>query len=104
VLPAVAELARALGAVVELVHVVPPTFDRRGQPGPRPLPTALLGAPSVLPQYSPSSTVLRYRTNPSEVDATRRYVERVAAWLRGEGLGGGAIVVVGTGAATDVLK
>src|SRR5438045_3536679 len=86
VLPNVAELARALGAVVELVHVVPPTIDRGRKSGPRPPPTALLGAPSVLPHYSPSSTVLRYRTDPSEVDATRRYVERVAAWLRDEGL------------------
>jgi nucleotide-binding universal stress UspA family protein len=104
VLPNVAELARALGAVVELVHVVPPTFDRGRQAGPRPLPTALLGAPSVLPHYSPSSTVLRYRTDPSEVDSTRRYVERVAAWLRDEGLEAVATVVEGPDVASEVLK
>jgi nucleotide-binding universal stress UspA family protein len=104
VLPHVAELARALGAAVEVVHVVPPTIDRGKQAGPRPLPTALLGAPSVLPQHSPSSTVLRYRTDPSEVDATRRYVERVAEWLRGEGLLATAEVVEGPEVASEVLK
>ncbi|HEY3108329.1 MAG TPA: universal stress protein, partial [Chloroflexota bacterium] len=46
VLPHVAELARALGAAVEVVHVVPPTIDRGKQPGPRPPPSALMGAPS----------------------------------------------------------
>ena len=105
VLPHVAELARALGAAVEVVHVVPPTIDRGNkQPGPRPPPSALLGAPSVLPQYSPSSTVLRYRTDPSEVDATRRYVERVAEWLRSEGLEATAEVVEGPEVAAAVLK
>src|SRR5919202_3506299 len=104
VLPHVAELARALGAAVEVVHVVPPTLARGKQPGPRSLPTALLGAPSVLPQHSPSSTVLRYRTDPSEVDATRRYVERVAEWLRKEGLEASAVVVEGPEVAAEVLK
>jgi nucleotide-binding universal stress UspA family protein len=104
VLPHVAELARALGAVVEVVHVVPPTIDRGGQGGPRPVPSAMMGAPSVLPQYSPSSTVLRYRVDPSEVDATRRYVERVAEWLRSEGLDASAVVVEGPDVAVEVLR
>jgi nucleotide-binding universal stress UspA family protein len=104
VLPHVAELARALGAAVEVVHVVPPTFDRGGQPGPRPMPSGMMGAPSVLPQYSPSSTVLKYRTDPSEVDSTRRYVERVAEWLRAEGLEATAVVVEGPDVAVEVLR
>jgi nucleotide-binding universal stress UspA family protein len=104
VLPHVAELARALGALVEVVHVVPPTIERGGQGTPRPVPSAMMGAPSVLPQYSPSSTVLRYRTDPSEVDATRRYVERVAEWLRTEGLEATAVVVEGPDVAVEVLR
>jgi nucleotide-binding universal stress UspA family protein len=104
VLPHVAELARALGAAVEVVHVVPPTFDRGGQAGPRPVPSAMMGAPTVLPQYSPSSTVLKYRTDPGEVDATRRYVERVAEWLRGEGLAATAVVVEGPDVVVEVLR
>jgi nucleotide-binding universal stress UspA family protein len=106
VLPHAAELARALGAVVEVVHVVPPSFDRgAGKGGPRrPVPSAMMGAPAVLPQYSPSSTVLGYRTDPGEVDATRRYVERVAEWLRAEGLEATAVVVEGPEVAVEVLR
>ena len=79
-------------------------IERADQASRGPVPSAMMGAPSVLPQYSPSSTVLRYRTDPSEVDATRRYVERVAEWLRHEGLAATAEVVEGPEVATEVLK
>jgi nucleotide-binding universal stress UspA family protein len=106
VLPNVAEIARALGAEVELLHVVPPRFVR----GPaheaiKPPTTGLLGAPSVLPSYSPSSTVLdSYHFDPGEVESNRRYVERLAEWLRAEGLNAQAIVLEDPDVAEAVLQ
>lgn len=102
VLPHVAELARGLGAEVELLHVVPPSLVKGGR-GPTRPPAGMLGAPSMLPAYSPSSTVLGYRYDPAEVEATSRYVERVAAWLRGEGLSAIATVVEGPDVAAEIL-
>lgn len=102
ILPQVAELARALGAMVELVHVVPPQYARGTTSRAR--PAQMIGAPSVLPQLSPSSTVLRYRIDPEEVAENRRYVERVATWLRGEGLLAKAVVVEGSDVASEVLR
>src|SRR5439155_24972548 len=99
-----AGVGAARGGVGGVVHVVPRTIEGGGQAGPRPVPSAMVGAPSVLPQYPPSSTVLRYRTAPSGVDATRRYVERVAEWLRGEGLEATALVVAGPELRTEVLR
>lgn len=104
VLPQVAELARALGATIELLHVVPPSFVKSVQRGPRDMPSPLLGAPSVLPAYSPSSTVLRYAYDQGEVESNQRYVERVAAWLRDEGLEAIAVVAEGPDVATEVLR
>ncbi|HZQ99907.1 MAG TPA: universal stress protein [Chloroflexota bacterium] len=105
VLPHVAELARALDADVELLHVVPPSFVASRGGGPRQPPSALLGAPTVLPAYSPSSTVLRnYQADPTEVEQTRKYVERVAAWLRQEGLRATARVVEGPDVAETILR
>lgn len=105
VLPQVAVLARALDALVEVLHVVPPSFvsGQAAAPPPRP-PAGLVGAPAVLPDYSPSSTVLHYRYDPGEIDANRRYVDRVAQWLRGEGLDAVATVVEGPDVATEVLR
>jgi nucleotide-binding universal stress UspA family protein len=103
VLSQVAELATALGATVELVHVVPPSYARGSQSGPS-TPSPMMGAPTVLPQSSPSATVLRYRYDQGEVESTRRYVDRVAEWLRGEGLDATAVVVEGPDVATEVLR
>jgi nucleotide-binding universal stress UspA family protein len=107
VLPDVAELARALGAAIELLHVVPPSFVRgtkSAQSRRREMPQQMMGAPSVLPAYSPSSTVLAYKYDQSEVESNRRYVERVAAWLRDEGLEAVAVVAEGPDVATEVLR
>jgi nucleotide-binding universal stress UspA family protein len=106
VLPHVAELARALDAEVELFHVVPPRFvRRRAGESIKPSATGLLGAPSVLPNYSPSSTVLEsYHFDPGEVESNRRYVERLAEWLRAEGLNAQAQVVEGPDVAEAVLQ
>jgi nucleotide-binding universal stress UspA family protein len=107
VLPHVAELARALSAEVELLHVVPPRFVRRTphQRTIKPPATGLLGAPAVLPTYSPSSTVLdSYHFDPGEVESNRRYVERLAEWLRSEGLDARAVVVEGPDVAEAVLQ
>src|SRR5690242_16322422 len=97
ILPQVAELARALDADVELIHVVPPSFVARPERGkPRQPPAAMFGAPAVLPAYSPSSTVLtNYQYDPGEVEQTRRYVDRVAEWLCKEGLRATAVVLEG---------
>lgn len=106
VLPQVADLARALDAEVELIHVVPPSFvapPRRS--GPRQPPAAMFGAPSIHPAYSPSSTVLsNYHYDPGEVENTRRYVDRVAEWLRTEGLRATAMVIEGPDVAETILS
>lgn len=105
VLPQVAELARALDADVELIHVVPPSFVAGRGGGPQQPPGAMFGAPAVLPAYSPSSTVLRnYQYDPGEVEQTRQYVERVAEWLRREGLRASAVVVEGPEVAEAILN
>lgn len=104
VLPRVAELARALDAEIELLHVVPPSMARAASRPPRKPPAAMMGAPTVLPDYSPSSTVLGYAFDQTEVASTTRYVERVAAWLREEGLNANALVVEGPDVATEVLR
>src|SRR5579884_1551173 len=105
VLPQVAELARALDADVDLVHVVPPTFVASRVSQPMPTPGAMLGAPTVLPVHSPSSTVLRnYHADPAEIEQTRRYVERVAAWLTKEGLRAQARVIEGPDVAEAILR
>jgi nucleotide-binding universal stress UspA family protein len=106
VLPQVAELARALDADVDLIHVVPPSFVASRTAGQRlQPPAAMLGAPTVLPAHSPSSTVLRnYQSDPAEVEQTRRYVDRVAAWLRKEGLRASARVVEGPDVAEAILR
>lgn len=106
VLPHVAEIARALSAEVELLHVVPPRFvKRRGHEPIKPPSTGLLGAPAVLPSYSPSSTVLEsYHFDPGEVESNRRYVERLAEWLRSEGLNARPVVVEGPDVAEAVLQ
>ena len=105
VLPHVAEIARALDADVELIHVVPPSFVAGRGGGPQSPPGAMYGAPAMLPAYSPSSTVLRnYQYDPGEVENTRRYVERVAEWLRKEGLRATAAVVEGPEVAEAILR
>ncbi|HEY3083202.1 MAG TPA: universal stress protein [Chloroflexota bacterium] len=106
VLPHVAEIARALGAQVELLHVVPPRFvRRRAHESIKPPATGLIGAPAVLPSYSPSSTVLdSYHFDPGEVESNRRYVERLAEWLRTEGLDAQAVVIEGPDVAEAVLQ
>jgi nucleotide-binding universal stress UspA family protein len=103
VLPQVAEIARALDAEIELIHVVPPSFvAKRG--GPQQPPGAMMGAPAILPNYSPSSTVLQnYQYDPREVEATGYYVNRVAEWLRKEGLRATAAVVEGPEIADTIL-
>jgi nucleotide-binding universal stress UspA family protein len=105
VLPQVAEIARALDAEVELIHVVPPSFVAGRGGGPQQPPGGMFGAPAVHPAYSPSSTVLRnYQYDPDEVEQTRLYVNRVAEWLRKEGLRATAAVVEGPEIAETILK
>ena len=105
ILPHVAEIARALSAQVELLHVVPPSFVKRAGSKKAPVPSAMMGAPAVLPNLSPSSTVLdNYHFDPNEVESTRRYVERVAEWLRSEGLDATSAVVESPDVADAVLR
>ncbi|TAK21523.1 MAG: universal stress protein [Chloroflexota bacterium] len=104
VLARVAELARALQAEIILMHVVPPRRESERQSRTIRPPIGLFGAPSVLPDYSPSSTVLGYRYDPAEIESTRRYVERVAVWLQEEGLMASAVVVEGVDIAAAVVS
>ena len=106
ILPHLAEIARPMSAHVELLHVVPPRFVRQKSAAKRPpAPAAMMGAPAVLPTLSPSSTVLdNYHFDPNEVESTRRYVERVAEWLKGEGLDASYAVVESPDVADAVLR
>lgn len=105
VLPHVAQVARAIEAHVELLHVVPARFVRHAGSGRGPAPAALIGAPAVLPTLSPSATVLdSYHFDPTELETTRRYVERVAEWLRSDGLETSVAVVEGSDVADEVLR
>ena len=104
VLGNVAELARALGAQIELVHVVPPSMRPSFTSRSTAAPWSLGGAPSVLPAYSPSSTVLSYQYDPGEVETNRLYVGRVAEWLRSEGLDVTAMVIEGQDVVDEVLR
>ena len=104
VLGNVAELARALGAQIELVHVVPPSMRPSFSSRSSAPPWSLGGAPSVLPAYSPSSAVLSYQYDQGEVETNRLYVGRVAEWLRSEGLDATAMVIEGPDVVTEVLR
>lgn len=106
ILPQVAEIARAMNADVELIHVVPPSFVARPERGkPHQPPAAMFGAPAMHPAYSPSSTVLtNYQYDPGEIEQTRRYVDRVAEWLRKEGLRATAVVVEGPDVSETILS
>ena len=65
----------------------------------------MLGAPTVLPTYAPSPTALQDDPyDPAELEQTRRYVERVAAWLVTEGLRATAVVVAGPDVSEAILK
>ena len=104
VLGNVAELARALGAEIDLVHVVPPSMRPSVTSRSTASPWSLGGAASILPAYSPSSTVLSYQYDPGEVESNRLYMERVAAWLRTEGLDATATVIEGPDVANEILR
>jgi nucleotide-binding universal stress UspA family protein len=103
VLARAAEIALAADCEIELFHVVPPSSGHGAEAQLRPL-AAMLGAPTFLPDYSPSATVLGYRYDRTEVEENRRYVERLANWLQGQGIDTTVAVVEGLNVADEVLK